>query len=431
MRGLVALVALLAGCRVTEHFACDTDGQCTYGTTAGVCTPNGCAFADTSCASGFRYDETATDDVAEECTGTGATPGCADWNPLHFDACALPQPLGAFTLSEGTYFYDTDTGELRDGAGSVPAPASIVIPQTNPPGPSIRVISVERFVMDGSAHLQVSGTYPIVIAAWTTAAAYGNITVSSSLSLLGAGANPDDCDAGAGQGMGIGGGGGANQGDGGRGGNSFEPPASGGAGGTKRTAPSLIAGGCRGAASSPAGSFAEPPATADARGVGGSGGGAIQITARERIDAVSINANGGGGFGSPAFASSGGGGGGAGGYIGLEAPIVSIAGGLFANGGGGGGGADNTTAGGFGQAGNGGMSAAAGGTTGSGCGSTGGTGASGSTLDGGTGGNLECQGSARGSTGGGGGGAGFVVIKSPMVMKATNTSVSPPETVIP
>lgn len=68
---------------------------------------------------------------------------------------------------------------------------------------------------------------------------------------------------------------------------------------------------------------------------GGGGGGALQISSRRRISvAGAIRAAGGAGFGSSQF--DGGGGGGAGGTILLEAPTISITGGVIVDGGNGG-----------------------------------------------------------------------------------------------
>jgi hypothetical protein len=74
-------------------------------------------------------------------------------------------------------------------------------------------------------------------------------------------------------------------------------------------------------------------------GPGGGAGGALQITAGERVDVLGvINAGGGGGrYGSPGYGTSGAGGGGSGGGILVEAPTVVISGTAVANGGGGGG----------------------------------------------------------------------------------------------
>lgn len=82
-------------------------------------------------------------------------------------------------------------------------------------------------------------------------------------------------------------------------------------------------------------------------GLGGHGGGAVQLSVRNRLVIEStgiVVASGGGGSGGQFVGSAGGGGGGggAGGGILLEAPVVVAAGNLFANGGGGGGGAANS-----------------------------------------------------------------------------------------
>ncbi len=74
---------------------------------------------------------------------------------------------------------------------------------------------------------------------------------------------------------------------------------------------------------------------------GGAGGGALQITSAVSIDVKAsglVAASGGGGTGGnhQQFFSDGGGGGGSGGTVFLEAPAITVAGGLFANGGAGG-----------------------------------------------------------------------------------------------
>lgn len=115
-----------------------------------------------------------------------------------------------------------------------------------------------------------------------------------------------------------GGGGGGYGTAGAQGGNIFTV-ANGGAGGPAGGTVTLmpLRGGCRGGSSA---AFASAP---------GDGGGAIQITSATRIDV-------GGKIGTPALGGQVSGGGGAGGGILLEAPIVTLAGGLYANGGAGG-----------------------------------------------------------------------------------------------
>jgi hypothetical protein len=82
--------------------------------------------------------------------------------------------------------------------------------------------------------------------------------------------------------------------------------------------------------------------------IGGGGGGALQITAGERIDVTgAIDAGGGGGSGGSSSGTClGGAGGGSGGAILIEAPAITVSGTVSANGGGGGGGGSNNYGGG-------------------------------------------------------------------------------------
>ena len=160
-------------------------------------------------------------------------------------------------------------------------------------------------------------------------------------------------------------------------------------------------------------------------GLGGGGGGALQITAGERISVPGlINAGGGGGqAGENIWGNSGAGGGGSGGAILLEAPAVTVTGKLDANGGGGGGGGGSR---GFGWNGMNGTDVVAQGGTGNdgdGCslygyvyGGHGGPGAFGgdAAVDGGASGyDSRCLGAASFvGEGGGGGGGGRIRVNS-------------------
>jgi hypothetical protein len=162
-----------------------------------------------------------------------------------------------------------------------------------------------------------------------------------------------------------------------------------------------------------------------AQGNGGGGGGAVQISSASSITIASsggISVNGGGGQ-----AQVGGGGGGAGGQIFLEAPSLSIAGMLIANGGGGSGSncpgcgstaANNGTDGKYAK------DTASGGSGQLPMGGGGGAGAAGVMG--------SFQGAAPGGTlnsfaGGGGGGAGFIWLRYPANATPTVTAiVSPP-----
>lgn len=66
----VALAALAgSGCNAfPSRLACTDDAQCVRGGQSGSCRPPGfCAFADPSCASGARWDRTASDAIAGTC----------------------------------------------------------------------------------------------------------------------------------------------------------------------------------------------------------------------------------------------------------------------------------------------------------------------------------------------------------------------------
>lgn len=59
-----------AGCVDPGAFECSTSDQCIRGGGAGTCQASGyCSFADPGCASGQRYDDSATEDLAGTCVG--------------------------------------------------------------------------------------------------------------------------------------------------------------------------------------------------------------------------------------------------------------------------------------------------------------------------------------------------------------------------
>jgi hypothetical protein len=176
-----------------------------------------------------------------------------------------------------------------------------------------------------------------------------------------------------------GGGGGGFGGTGGRGGNGSNPSgnasATGGDGGSTCGTAELIPleGGSGG------GSGADGSCGSNCGWAGGGGGGVLQISSRTRIDiastgAIDVSGGTGHGVGGGLNSRGGAGGGGSGGGVLLEAPIVTIAGTLTANGG-------------------------AGGPSGAG---TGGTGAILAEKDGGDG--RDFSNVAQGGSGGGGGG---------------------------
>jgi hypothetical protein len=280
----------------------------------------------------------------------------------------------------------------------------------------------------------VVGAKPLVIAVWSTATIDGTIDAGSHRGVrTGGGAQPTTCEPTAPTagmvalvtGGSGGGGGGAFQGNGGDGGTGDlgGTPTTGGTHGTSVATPSVVRGGCAGAISGEAGPGALAPSTATTFSSFGRGGGAVRVVAFTSItlDGVML-AGGGGGDGAAQGSACGGGGGGSGGYLGLEAPTVTLANSavLAANGGGGGG------SGPFAGLGNPGNDASANATPAPGgagvgaCGHAGSPGAAAAVLEGG--GPVapdNCGGS------GGGGGAGYILVHAP-TFDAGTAVVSPP-----
>ncbi len=367
----------------------------------------------------------ATDDAAADTLGAtlDAEPDapalCTTWTAEHFDPCAIPPPLGDVSLvsvdNNDRYDLDTDDGTLVDKDNAPIAIASMVVPQTD--GPELMIVSVSSLTIADDVTLDVRGDRSLLIAVWDTATIAGVIDVSAAFTSEGNGGaggttaiaafcgGAPTGNSGAAGTPATGGGGGAFQGNGGRGGNS-----SGGAG-LAIAVPTIVRGGCAGG---PGGA-----STAATTGTRGAGGGAIEIAARTSITITStgiIEASGGAGRGGPAN-FGGGGGGGAGGYIGLDAPNVVVAGILAANGGSSGGGASDSTAG---TNGIGGLRSASQATGGAGAATStvgtcikGGNGSGGGILNGATAGTSPCGG------GGGGGGAGYILIQGTPTVTGT------------
>jgi hypothetical protein len=259
--------------------------------------------------------------------------------------------------------------------------------------------------------LYAQGPRPLVIVSLSTLDVGGSIDVASHRSaspqLVGAGGDDPTCggtqttqDTGAGFGGSLG----SQGGDGG----SSAPPD--GVAGPVIVATALH-GGCRGGYG----------LTATANGVGGHGGGIVDLIAEGSISVLgSINASGSGGGGAGAT-NNGGGGGGSGGMIVLDAPLMTFDNGttaIFANGGGGGGGSSSST---VSTGSNGGDPAnyTAGGGGGGGVGAVGGPGSPSGGL-GGDGASAAAEattghdGGNGGGNGGGGGGVGIIrVFRAP------------------
>ena len=346
---------------------------------------------------------------------------CTDWTPApkHFKPCDVGTPKAGLSLTTaGVWIYNTDTGWLTDPNNAATMPQSTVLTLG---GLQVRVLSVTSFMLASGVTLRAKGNRPLVVAAWYSATVNGTINANSVRDLVvgtqaaGAGANPGACSAvaaTAGQEnntQGGGGGGGGFGGDGGDGGDGDDGDATHGKKGSAVSSPTELRGGCAGAKGGGSSS-----------GSGGLGGGALQLTARVAITVSGVlNAGGASGGGGGVLTESGGGGGGSGGYLGLEAPTVTLTSSavLAANGGGGGGGAADSAPGLPGLNGQPSGVEAAGGL--------------GALFKGGNGGAGGHQGSLAGKSGvksldgggGGGGGAGHVVITSSNYTK-NNATIS-------
>lgn len=351
---------------------------------------------------------------------------CAGWQPEGFDPCALAITSDALDLGDAPYVYDTTAGTLYDAAHQAVLHSGQAIVQGD--GSPLAVLSIGRLTTSTGTRLGVTGSRPLLIVSWSSIVIDGTLDAGSHLGItdaaahiaqtvqFGAGAN-QGCLTGAGRdgsdastGGSGGGGGGGLQGVGGAGGGG-DPGASGGGGGMA-VAITAVHGGCPGGASGAAGAIATFPAAPGSRALGGAGGGAIRLVARDSIDVSgAISANGAGGAGAPTSSACGGGGGGAGGYIGFEAPVVTLRGSVTANGGGGGGGGSSSSTGNDGSDGVVGAQPASGGAIATGgCGQAGGRGAASTSLDGMA---ADAAGACQGGGGGGGGASGFIVIRSP------------------
>jgi hypothetical protein len=72
----LALAVVLAGCGTVDPFECSSDPDCTdeQGVTGTCADPGFCAFADSTCMSGLRYDQDSAGALAGQCVGTDVGP---------------------------------------------------------------------------------------------------------------------------------------------------------------------------------------------------------------------------------------------------------------------------------------------------------------------------------------------------------------------
>ena len=89
---LVIACLVLAGCKVTGTFTCDTSDQCRASTGPGVCDVETgfCTFADADCPSGSRYADNAGMGLAGRCTGEVPLVDAPPIDMAPFDTSACP-----------------------------------------------------------------------------------------------------------------------------------------------------------------------------------------------------------------------------------------------------------------------------------------------------------------------------------------------------
>ncbi|HEU0033040.1 MAG TPA: hypothetical protein VFQ53_20550 [Kofleriaceae bacterium] len=362
---------------------------------------------------GCSFAPVPLDQAGDGGPDTPITPGCTTFSS-QLDTCTLP--AGAALTLSGTLAFDTDTGELTQ-AGTVVTGIPTMVLATN--AAEVQAILATTVTFDPGTMLRATGSRPFAIIAT------GDVVVGDGaivdVGRGGAGARAS-CDATGGMnldGGAAGGGGGGFGGAGGAGGtgNNDGTPSTPGMGGAAVALPAGPLGGC------PGGKGGDD--NNDPGGAGGVGGGAIYIVSATKIELVAnagIDAGGAGGIGGEqhgiTFGDAGGGGGGSGGMIFLEAPRVTSAGTLAANGGGGGEGSGNQAQGRNGNPGGLDTARASGGNGGSSTGTDGGAGGALGTLIGDA--VLDTD---NGGGGGGGGGAGFIRVRA--TTPELNAQISP------
>jgi len=345
---------------------------------------------DGGCTAASHPDSCAGD-VLTQCVGSALVgSACALGCNAAGDACGVfvPSNLATVTFTEGladvsvgastpdVWIFDTDTGAIDaydapDLSGSATAIRAagegveagigfdIDLQIDEAAGvPRLGIFSMDDLDVPTDATIIGVGSLPLVLLANRNAIIHGTIAVGADV-ISGASAPGPGGGAGGGRALDGAGPGGGERGidpssgpDNGGGGGSFG--GSGGDGGLNEGTAGSSAGSTYGNETlTPlrGGSGGGGGTETTHGGMGGHGGGAIQISAGGRLDVESsgrIDANGSGGRGGIVVSSSGGGGGGAGsgGGVLLEAPDVIIDGRVGANGGAGGQGTQTPTTGG-------------------------------------------------------------------------------------
>lgn len=288
-------------CEASSALRCDGDVLVS-------CNDEGTAEVQTPCE--LRCDATALTckDNVDPSNGFAAQLDAAAAEP----ALNVTQQTSVNVASD----FNASAGTLKVGSQQVKA---ALVPGANG-APDVLVVSVNSLSIAPNVVLDFNTTSgmwrALAIMSAGDVSIAGTIKVGPIVQLAG----NDPCKGAASSAAGAdndypGGGGGGFAQPGGNGG-SVTGVGNGAQGGTATGNPTLIPlrGGC--------------PGGTNPFGGGGPGGGAIQITSASQITIS-------GAIGAPGYGGIAGGGGGAGGGILLEAPVVSVTGGVFANGGGG------------------------------------------------------------------------------------------------
>jgi hypothetical protein len=165
--------ALSTGCLRTTEFHCSTSSECGAG---GVCAPMGlCSVADSGCASGLRFSDTAGT-YANQCVGggvpidsgidgrpiDGATDSAIDSPnagcPAGYNSIAGGQGTHVYKLLSATDAWDTQ----RAACAATSASAYLAIPDGLPELQAIATLGAQPRFWVGIDDMATEGTYVTV-----------------------------------------------------------------------------------------------------------------------------------------------------------------------------------------------------------------------------------------------------------------------------
>lgn len=335
-------------CELPGESTCSASSSCPVGLVCEVnlqcrnaCTAEQpCLVADQSCIGGACYDPVAPADggadgpiTSEGAAADSTTDSTSDAPP---DVPFIPNPdAGVLGFTPSNFDPgDVDAGDAGGNWSNAPV-ASVMTSCTNclPGAPTTIAMDdgtladiyvLKSLLIAQTAGLRLAGPNPIILAVLDTVDIQGQLLVNGTGATAGPGGFADGLSPGPGAGQApsspatpaSNGGGGSYCGVGGSGGTLTPPAAMGGAVYGAPTITPLVGGSAGGVSAATS-----------------AGGGAIQIVAGQSIIIRPFGAINAGGAG--ATNTDGSGGGGSGGAILLEAPSITVAGNLGANGGGG------------------------------------------------------------------------------------------------